>query len=115
MIINVRSSLQLVSLASPILKQSANPDPNVVVVTSAGGITPIPGGITHCVGASMANMMVQCAALETAYHGIRVNAVAPGVTATIARVKPDPNEFTRADNNDFLAKASLSDPLKQVN
>jgi|JI10StandDraft_1071094.scaffolds.fasta_scaffold641401_1 NAD(P)-dependent dehydrogenase (short-subunit alcohol dehydrogenase family) len=98
MIINVRSSLQLVSLASPILKQSQNKDPNIVVMTSAGGIAPIPGSLTHCVGAAMTNMMVQCAALETSYHGIRVNAVAPGITVTGARTKQDSIKWSRDQN-----------------
>jgi len=30
----------------------------------------------------MLNMLVKCTALETSFHGIRVNAVAPGVTNT---------------------------------
>lgn len=116
MIINVRSSLQLVSLASPILKQSTNRDPNVVVLTSAGGITPIPGSMTHCVGAAMTNMMVKCAALETSYHGIRINAVAPGVTSTAARMKPESINFTRDENIKFLKEASKDVPLfQQVN
>jgi len=113
MIINVRSSLQLVSLASPILKQSSNKDPNIVVLTSAGGLAPIPGSLTHCVGASMTNMMVKCAALETAYHGIRVNAVAPGITSTAARMKPESISFSRDENMKFLKEAGKDVPLNQ--
>lgn len=117
MIINVRSSLQLVSLASPIMKQNdreaKTKDPNIVVLTSAGGVTPIPGSLTHCVGASMTNMMVQCAALETAYHGIRVNAVAPGITATAARMKQDSIKFSRDENLKFLKENSKDVPLNQ--
>jgi NAD(P)-dependent dehydrogenase (short-subunit alcohol dehydrogenase family) len=111
MIINVRASLQLVSLASPVMKMSSNPDPNIVVLTSAGGVSPIPGSLTHCVGASMTNMMVQCAALETSFHGIRVNAVAPGVTATRARCKKESMGYSEADNNKLLREASKDVPL----
>lgn len=37
----------------------------------------------------MLNMLVKCTALETSFYGIRVNAVAPGVTYTGARTKKD--------------------------
>lgn len=101
----------MVSLASPILKQSANPDPNIVVLTSTGGITPIPGSLTHCVGASMTNMMVQCAALESSFHGIRVNAVAPGITSTKARCKKESLGYSDSENNKLLKEASRDVPL----
>lgn len=44
----------------------------------------------------MLNMLVENTALETAFYGIRVNAVAPGVTITNARTKKDSLGFTDA-------------------
>jgi NAD(P)-dependent dehydrogenase (short-subunit alcohol dehydrogenase family) len=82
-------------------------------MTSAGGIAPIPGSLTHCVGAAMTNMMVQCAALETSYHGVRVNAVAPGVTATAARMKQESIKFSRDENIKFLKENAKDVPLNQ--
>jgi hypothetical protein len=38
---------------------------------------------------SMLNMLVKCSALETSFFGVRINAVAAGVTATAARSKKD--------------------------
>lgn len=45
---------------------------------------------------SMLNMLVKCAALETAFSGIRVNAVAPGITSTQARTKKESLALTDA-------------------
>ena len=45
---------------------------------------------------AMLNMLVQTTALETSFYGIRINAVAPGVTATAARMKKDSLGLTEA-------------------
>ena len=37
--------------------------------------------------------MIKCAALETAYHGVRINGVASGVIKSNAREKNDPMEM----------------------
>ncbi len=61
-------------------------------------------------------MLVKCAALESAYYEVRVNAVAPGVTYTKARVRPDSHAFSEGDNNKFMAEASKDVPLnKEIN
>jgi len=43
---------------------------------------------------AMLNMFVKTSALETSFHGVRVNAVAPGVTITAARMKKDSQKYT---------------------
>jgi NAD(P)-dependent dehydrogenase (short-subunit alcohol dehydrogenase family) len=45
---------------------------------------------------AMLNMLVQTTALETAFDGIRINAVAPGVTVTAARTKKESLGLTDA-------------------
>jgi NAD(P)-dependent dehydrogenase (short-subunit alcohol dehydrogenase family) len=47
---------------------------------------------------SMLNMLVKCTALETSFFGIRVNAVAPGVTITGARTKKESLGFSESQN-----------------
>ena len=51
---------------------------------------------------SMLNMLVETTALETSFYGIRVNAVAPGVVNTGARMKKDNMGLTEAQNKAFL-------------
>lgn len=89
--LNVRPSFQLMSLAVPFLKLTKG---NIVVLSSAAGETPQPGQIIFSTAASMLNMLVKTTALETAFHGIRVNAVAPGVVNSQARMKKDSLGFT---------------------
>jgi len=60
---------------------------------------------------SMLNMLVKCAALETSFTGIRVNAVAPGVTNTSARTKKESLALTENQNKSYLAEASHDIPL----
>lgn len=84
--LNVRASFQLTSLATPFLKITKG---SVTVLSSSSGESPLPGSIIFSTSMSMVNMLVKTAALETAFHGIRVNAVAPGVTNTAARMKKD--------------------------
>lgn len=89
--LNVRPSFQLISLATPFLKITKG---SITVLSSSNGETPLPGSIILSTSMSMLNMLVKCSALETAFHGIRVNAVAPGVTNTAARQKKESLAFT---------------------
>jgi NAD(P)-dependent dehydrogenase (short-subunit alcohol dehydrogenase family) len=54
----------------------------IVNISSVGGIRPY-GAITpYCVSKAGVDMLTQCTALEFAPHGVRVNAVNPGVVRT---------------------------------
>lgn len=89
--LNVRTHFQLISLAAPFLKITKG---SATILSSSAGENPMPGSIIYSTSMSMLNMLVKCAALETAFHGIRINAVAPGVTATQARTKKESLGFT---------------------
>lgn len=61
-------------------------------------------------------MLVKCAALETSFNGIRVNAVAPGVTNTLARTKKESLALSESQNKAYLTEASQDVPLlNQIN
>jgi NAD(P)-dependent dehydrogenase (short-subunit alcohol dehydrogenase family) len=83
---------------------------SVVIVSSTAGSVPQPGATIYSTSMAMLNMLVQCAALETAYHGVRINAVAPGVTYTKARKKQEAmgKDF---DNERFMHEQSQFVPL----
>lgn len=78
--INVRSVFMVVSLAVPFLKLMKDEHPSVCIVTGEAGMTPYLGYTAFSVAKAMLNSFIECAALELAYHNIRVNGVAPGVT-----------------------------------
>jgi len=106
--LNVRTSFQLVSLAVPFLKLHKG---TITILSSSAGETPQPGSIIFSTSMAMLNMLVQTTALETSFYGIRVNAVAPGVTATAARMKKDSLGLTEAQNRTYLLEAARDVPL----
>lgn len=77
--LNVRTHFQLISIAVPFLKLSRG---SITVLSSTAGEVPLPGSTIFSTSMAMLNMLVKCVSLETSFHGIRVNAVAAGVTAT---------------------------------
>jgi NAD(P)-dependent dehydrogenase (short-subunit alcohol dehydrogenase family) len=55
---------------------------------------------------AMLNMFVKTTALETAYFGVRINAVAPGVTISDARTKKYSFNFSESQNRTFLQESA---------
>lgn len=57
--------------------------------------------------------MIKCAALETAFFGVRINGVASGVIKSESRTKNIENgmKLTKAENNNFLQEAAKDVPL----
>ena len=76
--VNVRTFIMMTSLCVPFLKMTKG---NAVILTSTAGEVPTPGALAFCVSKSMVNMMIECAALELAYFGVRVNGVAEFIGA----------------------------------
>ena len=95
LLIQVRASLQLVSIAIPFLKLAQNP--SVTILTSNQGTAPDPQSPVMSTAAAMVQMMIKCTALETAFHGVRVNGVAAGVIKSKARTKGDQMEMQLTD------------------
>eukprot|EP00362_Geleiidae_sp_MMETSP1317_P002419 CAMPEP_0201281330 /NCGR_PEP_ID=MMETSP1317-20130820/2405_1 /ASSEMBLY_ACC=CAM_ASM_000770 /TAXON_ID=187299 /ORGANISM="Undescribed Undescribed, Strain Undescribed" /LENGTH=158 /DNA_ID=CAMNT_0047590911 /DNA_START=165 /DNA_END=641 /DNA_ORIENTATION=+ len=111
--INVRTCLQLISLSSAFLKRTQG---CVVNVSSTAGETPKPGSLVFSVSKACLNMLTECAALELAPYGVRINAVACGITDTKARMRQEEDPLTRQQNNAFVQEASKLVPLnKNVN
>jgi NAD(P)-dependent dehydrogenase (short-subunit alcohol dehydrogenase family) len=54
----------------------------IINISSIRGFSPNPGRMTYCAPKAAVIMMTQIAAGEWASHGIRVNAIAPGVLRT---------------------------------
>ncbi len=75
--VNLRAPFRLMRAAIPHLKQSKG---SIVNVSSVTGLRAFPGVLAYCVSKAGLDQLTRCAALEMAPHGIRVNAVNPGVT-----------------------------------
>src|SRR4029453_8250895 len=77
--INLRAPFRLMREAGPHLKARKGA---VVNVSSVNGLRSFAGVLAYCVSKSGVDHLTRCAALEMAPHGVRVNAVNPGVTVT---------------------------------
>jgi NAD(P)-dependent dehydrogenase (short-subunit alcohol dehydrogenase family) len=88
---NLRSVFLMIRAAAPELIKTRGAIVNVSSV--AGGSRPYPNLSAYCVSKAGVRMLTECAALEYAPHGVRVNAVSPGVVVTelhtVAAAVPD--------------------------
>lgn len=79
MAINARAPFRLMRAAFPHLKARRG---NVVTVSSVNGLRAFAGVSAYCASKAAVDHLTRCAALDWAPHGVRVNAVNPGVTVT---------------------------------
>ena len=108
--VNTRAPMHLMSMAVPFLRDSRG---CIVNITSSP--IPRPNNTLTCISKSCLDMMTQCAALELAGFGIRVNAVAPGFTNTQLRMHQIGPGITQMQNEYILKEAARYIPLKKVN
>jgi NAD(P)-dependent dehydrogenase (short-subunit alcohol dehydrogenase family) len=84
--VNLRAPFRLMRAVTPMLiaaaREASPPIASVVNVSSVTGLRAFPGVLAYCVSKAGVDQLTRCAALELAPHGVRVNAVNPGVTVT---------------------------------
>ena len=81
---------------------------SVVNVSSVTGLRAFPGVLAYCVSKAGVDQLTRCAALELAPHGVRVNAVNPGVTVTNLHRRSGIDEEKYAA---FLERSKTTHPL----
>jgi NAD(P)-dependent dehydrogenase (short-subunit alcohol dehydrogenase family) len=79
MAINVDAPFRLMRAASAALTETKG---SVVNVSSVTGLRAFPGVLAYCVSKAAVDQLTRCAALDMAPHGVRVNAVNPGVVVS---------------------------------
>ncbi len=101
---NVNGLLYLTQAAGPELIKTRGA---VVNLSSVTGTRPYANLIAYCASKAAVTMMTQCMALDFAPHGVRVNAVEPGV------VRSELHRITGAvaDYPAFLERAKGTHPL----
>nr|XP_054752785.1 L-xylulose reductase-like [Lytechinus pictus] len=77
--VNIRAPLQLSKLLSPYLIKTKG---SIVNISSVNGVRAMPGLVTYCMSKTALDHLTRCIAEELAPHGVRVNAVNPGVIIT---------------------------------
>jgi NAD(P)-dependent dehydrogenase (short-subunit alcohol dehydrogenase family) len=103
--INLRAPFRLMRAATPHLIASRGA---VVNVSSVTGLRAFPGVLAYCVSKAGVDQLTRCAALELAAHGVRVNAVNPGVVVTNLHRRSGVNEENYAA---FLERSKQTHPL----
>jgi NAD(P)-dependent dehydrogenase (short-subunit alcohol dehydrogenase family) len=106
--VNLRAPFRLMRAAVPLLTASRGA---VVNVSSVTGLRAFPGVLAYCVSKAGVDQLTRCAALELAPHGIRVNAVNPGVVISNLHRRSGTNEESYAA---FLERSKQTHPLGRV-
>jgi NAD(P)-dependent dehydrogenase (short-subunit alcohol dehydrogenase family) len=104
---NVRSIYLMTRAASEALKKKKG---SVVNLSSVAGSRPYGGLAAYCVSKAAVDMITRCAALDFAPHGVRVNAVNPGVVVTELHTVNN----AVADYAAFLERGKSTHPLGRV-
>jgi NAD(P)-dependent dehydrogenase (short-subunit alcohol dehydrogenase family) len=104
---NLRSVYLLTRAASPPLIARKG---SIVNISSVAGFRPYAGLFAYCVSKAGVDMLTRCAALDLAPHGVRVNAVNPGVVVT------ELHTVTNAipDYAGFLERSKTTHPIGRV-
>ncbi len=106
--INLRAAFLMMAAATQHLISSKG---NIVNVSSVTGIRAFPGILAYCVSKAGLDQLTRCTALELAPHGVRVNAVNPGVVVTEAHVA---GGMAPAVYDQFLERSKTTHPLGRV-
>ncbi len=103
--INLRAPFRLMRALAPMLVAARG---SIVNVSSVTGLRAFPGVLAYCVSKAGVDQLTRCAALEMAPHGVRVNAVNPGVVVTNLHRRSGVNEENYAA---FLERSKQTHPL----
>jgi NAD(P)-dependent dehydrogenase (short-subunit alcohol dehydrogenase family) len=106
--INLRAPMRLIRAAVPSLISSKGA---IVNVSSVAGVRAFPNLASYCVSKAALEQLTLCAALDLAPHGVRVNAVSPGVVVTELHRRGGMDEKTYAA---FLERSTTTHPLGRV-
>ncbi len=104
---NVRSLYLMTRAATEALKRKQG---SVVNLSSVASNRPYAGLAVYCVSKAAVDMITRCAALDLAPHGVRVNAVNPGVVVTELHTVTN----AVADYAAFLERGKSTHPLGRV-
>lgn len=103
--VNLNGVYEMTRHAAPhLVKERGN---SILMLSSVCSFRPFPSIIGYCVSKAGVDMLTQCLALELAPHGVRVNAINPGVVVTELHTVTG----AVADYAAFLERAKATHPL----
>jgi glucose 1-dehydrogenase len=92
--------------ARRMLTEPADDNHAILAVSSIRAFTVLPGRVAYSATKAAVNQLVRVAALELAAHRIRVNALAPGITATDITMARVPEVFDRIGDTVPMGRAA---------
>jgi NAD(P)-dependent dehydrogenase (short-subunit alcohol dehydrogenase family) len=104
---NLKSIFLLTRAAAPELIRRKG---SVVNLSSVAGMRPYANLVAYCVTKAAVDMYTRCAALDFAPHGVRVNAVNPGVVVTELHTVTN----SVPDYAGFLERSKTTHPIGRV-
>jgi NAD(P)-dependent dehydrogenase (short-subunit alcohol dehydrogenase family) len=112
--VNVFGVLSVVRQCGGLMMDAGRPG-SIVVTTSVSGTLVDRGMGAYCASKAAADMVVRVAAAELGVHGIRVNAVAPGMTRTpMLPVDDDTPWLTAVRQRTALGRTGSADEVAEV-
>ena len=110
--LNVKAVMRLTRLAAPMLieaqRASEGRDASAIVnISSVTGTRPYAGLLPYCATKAAVRMMTACSSLDFAPHGVRVNALEPGVVRSELHTVGG----AVADYDAFLARSKETHPI----
>ena len=106
--VNVRGSFAFMTACIPYLKKTKG---SIVNVSSVNGQQSFAGCFSYCTSKAAMDMMTECAALDLAPFGVRVNSVNPGVTRTELHRR---GGKTEAQYKAFLERCTKTHPIGRI-
>lgn len=82
MVCNTQAPFEIMVHSIPYLIQQRECSPSIINVSSVNGKQAFAGCVTYCMSKAAIDQLTRCASVDLAKHGIRVNAVNPGVIET---------------------------------
>ena len=106
--VNVRGSFAFMTACIPYLKKTKG---SIVNVSSVNGQQSFAGCFSYCTSKAAMDMMTECAALDLAPFGVRVNSVNPGVTRTELHRR---GGKTEEQYKAFLERCTKTHPIGRI-
>jgi 3-oxoacyl-[acyl-carrier protein] reductase len=106
--INLKGTFSAVAAVAPAMKAAGSG--KIVNISSVAAVLGITGYSVYCATKAGVAMMTRTLALELAPHGININAISPGNTAT----PMNENIRTQPEFSDFLATLVARTPSKRT-
>lgn len=90
------------------------PNRSIIVVSSIRSMGTRPGRLAYSVTKAGLNQLVRVAAYELAEHGVRVNGLLPGITATPMALDRNPDVFAKMAATVPLRRAGTPDDMGEA-